>query len=62
MSTGREKNIGRAKQVAGDVIGDEELEQEGERDEASGKAKEAIDSVSRKAKDAIDSVKEKFDR
>lgn len=62
MSDAREKNVGRAKQIAGDLIGDEELEKEGERDEAAGKAKETIEAAGETAKRAVDAVKDKFDR
>lgn len=55
-----DKTKGRAKQAAGDLTGDEELEQEGERDETAGKAKDKIDKAGDKAREAVDSVKEKF--
>lgn len=55
-----DKTKGRAKQAAGDLTGDEELEQEGERDETAGKAKDTIDKAGDKAREAVDSVKEKF--
>lgn len=61
MSNRHEKNVGRAKQIVGDLIGDEDVEQEGERDETAGKAKEAVDTVSDAIKDAIDSGKDELD-
>lgn len=55
-----DKTKGRLKQTAGDLTGDEDLEREGERDEKSGKAKDAIDTARNKASDAVDSVRDKF--
>lgn len=41
---------GRAKEAAGDLTGDEDLEREGKVDKAVGGVKDAVDSVSEKAK------------
>lgn len=57
-----DKAKGRVKQAAGDLTGDDELEREGERDEAAGKAKGKLDEMEQKGRDAIDSVKEKLNR
>lgn len=45
---------GRIKEAAGDLTGDEDLQREGEADQAEGKLKDAVDSVADKAKDVID--------
>jgi uncharacterized protein YjbJ (UPF0337 family) len=45
---------GRIKEAAGDLTGNKDLQREGNVDQASGKAKDAIDSVGDKAKDALD--------
>jgi uncharacterized protein YjbJ (UPF0337 family) len=42
---------GRVKEAAGDLTGDKDLQREGKVDQASGKAKDAIDDASEKAKD-----------
>lgn len=42
---------GRAKEAAGDVTGNEDLEREGKVDRAEGKAKKAIDKARDKLKD-----------
>ena len=60
MDSGTDKAKGRTKQAAGDLTGDDELEREGERDEAGGKAKEKLNTAKDKAGDAVDSVKDKF--
>lgn len=44
---------GRVKEAAGDLTGDKDLQREGKVDQASGKAKDAIDKVGDKAKDAL---------
>lgn len=46
---------GRAKQAAGDLTGDQELEREGKVDRASGWAKERLED----AKDTVDEIKDK---
>ena len=62
MSGLTDKISGRAKQAAGDLTDDDELEREGEVDEAAGKAKDAVDDVKDGIEDAIDDVKDRFDR
>ena len=49
-----DKVTGRIKQAAGDLTGDDELEREGELDEASGEAKEKIDEIAGKVSDKVD--------
>jgi uncharacterized protein YjbJ (UPF0337 family) len=44
---------GRIKEAAGDLTDDKDLQREGKIDQASGKAKEAIDKAGDKAKDAL---------
>ena len=53
-----DKIAGKAKQAAGDLTGDDELEREGQRDEAAGNVKDAVDDVKDKAQDAVDSIKD----
>ena len=44
---------GRAKEAAGDLTGNDDLKREGKADKASGKVKEAVDTVSDKVKDVL---------
>lgn len=60
MSGFTDKVKGRAKQAAGDVTGDEELERDGEKDELAGKAKDTVDDAKDKVEGAIDSVRDKL--
>jgi uncharacterized protein YjbJ (UPF0337 family) len=53
---------GRVKEAAGDLTDDEDLQREGQADQASGKAKELVDDVKDKIDSAIDSVKDKLHR
>ncbi len=52
---------GRLKQAAGDLTGDDELESEGEHDEAAGKLKDKVDDVKDGVNDAIDGVRRTID-
>lgn len=61
MSGFTDKISGRAKQAAGDLTDNDDLEREGEVDEAAGKAKDAVDDVKDGIDDAIDDVKERLD-
>ncbi len=45
MSESTDKAKGRAKEAAGDLTGDDELQREGKADQASGKIKGAVDSA-----------------
>jgi uncharacterized protein YjbJ (UPF0337 family) len=45
MSGKGDKLRGRVKQAAGDLTDDEELKEEGERDEAAGKMRDAVDTA-----------------
>ena len=44
---------GRMKEAAGDLTGDEDLQREGEVDQATGKVKDKVDDVSDEAKDLV---------
>lgn len=61
MSGEKDKVTGRMKQAAGDLTGDDDLEREGEREEAAGKLKDKVDDAKDRANDAIDDVKERLD-
>jgi len=60
MSGKSDQAKGRVKQAAGDLTGNEDLEREGERDEAAGKAKKFIGDAKESLDDAVDSVKKKL--
>lgn len=60
MSGNKDKITGRAKQAIGDLTGDEELEREGEADEAAGTMKDKVDTAKDKVDDAIDGVKDRL--
>ena len=46
---------GRLEEAAGDLTGDKDLQREGKVDQASGKAKDAIDDMGEKVKAGLDS-------
>ncbi len=56
-----DKAEGRIKQAAGDLTDNEDLKNEGKKDEAAGKVKGAVDDAKDKANSAVDSVKNKLD-
>ncbi len=60
MSGAKDKISGRVKQAAGDLTDNDDLEREGERDEAAGKAKDAVGDAKDRVEDAIDDVKDRF--
>lgn len=60
MSGFADKVQGRAKQAAGDLTGNDELEREGEKDEMAGKVKDKMDDAKDKVDDAVDSVRDKL--
>ena len=60
MSGNADKIEGRLKQAAGDLTDNEDLKNEGERDETAGKVKDAVDDAADKVRDGVDSVKEKM--
>ncbi len=51
---------GRLKQATGDLIGDDDLQREGEIDETKGDVKEAIDNASEKVKGVVDDVRSRL--
>ena len=51
---------GNIKETVGDAANNDNLEQEGKKDKASGKAKEVIDNVKDKASDVVDSYRVAF--
>ncbi|CAN5565801.1 hypothetical protein BH10ACT11_BH10ACT11_09440 [soil metagenome] len=51
---------GRVKEAAGDVTGNDDLKDEGKKDQAAGKVKEGVDKVKDTADDAVDKVKDKL--
>jgi len=58
MSGESDQATGRVKQAAGDLTDDEELRNEGKKDEAAGKVKEAANDVKDKFNDAVDKMKD----
>jgi uncharacterized protein YjbJ (UPF0337 family) len=60
MSGEVDKIKGRTKQAAGALTDDENLQKEGERDEAAGKVKDGVNSVKKAADDAVDAVVDKL--
>jgi uncharacterized protein YjbJ (UPF0337 family) len=54
MSISKDEATGRAKEAAGDLTGDKDLQREGKTEQAEGKAKEAVDSAADKVKDVVD--------
>jgi uncharacterized protein YjbJ (UPF0337 family) len=58
MSGEADKASGRIKQAAGDLTDNDELKNEGKKNEAAGKVKDAADDVKDKFNDAVDKVKD----
>jgi uncharacterized protein YjbJ (UPF0337 family) len=58
MSGEADKASGRIKQAAGDLTDNDDLKNEGKKDEAAGKIKDAADDVKDKFNDAVDKVRE----
>jgi len=58
MSGTADKAEGRIKQAAGDLTDNEDLKDEGKKDEAAGKVKDAVGDAKDKANDAVDSAKD----
>jgi uncharacterized protein YjbJ (UPF0337 family) len=55
-----DKAMGKGKEIAGKVTGNEDLEAEGKGQHATGKVKEAVGDVTDKARSAVDAVKDKL--
>ena len=53
-----DKAKGKIKQAVGDLTGNKELTREGERDEAKGKVKGAVEDVKNAVKDAGQAIKD----
>ncbi|HET8929676.1 MAG TPA: CsbD family protein [Acidimicrobiales bacterium] len=60
MSGTADKAKGHAKEAAGDLIGDEDLEREGKADRASGEAKEKITKAKDWVEDKIDGARDRI--
>lgn len=52
-----DKVKGNIKETVGDATNNDNLEQEGKKEKASGKAKEVVDNVKDKASDVVDKFK-----
>jgi uncharacterized protein YjbJ (UPF0337 family) len=52
---------GRVKEAAGVLTGDEELEREGQAEQAAGKLKQAVGRAKKKVEKVIDDVKDALD-
>ncbi len=52
---------GRAKEAAGDLTDNKDLEREGKKDQASGKVKGAADDAKNWVEDKVDDVRDKLD-
>jgi uncharacterized protein YjbJ (UPF0337 family) len=61
MGATSDKVQGQAKEVAGIVTGDKDLEAEGKTDRQTGEAEEKLDKVKDKVADVVDEVKDKAD-
>lgn len=57
-----DKIKGKAKEVAGDVTGDDKQKAEGFLDQAIGKVKEVASDAKEKVEDVVEDVKEKLDK
>jgi len=53
---------GRAKEAAGSLTNDKDLEHEGKADRASGAIKDKVGDAKNKVEDAVDAVKDKLKR
>jgi uncharacterized protein YjbJ (UPF0337 family) len=59
MSGTADKASGRVKKAAGDLTDNDDLKNEGRKDETAGKAKDAVGNAKDKVEDTIDKVKNK---
>jgi uncharacterized protein YjbJ (UPF0337 family) len=57
-----EQTKGHVKEAVSDLTDNDELRNEGKRDQASGKVKEKVERVTDKIEEGVDKVKEKLDR
>ncbi len=58
MSGETDKITGRVKQAAGDLTDNDDLKNEGKKDEAAGKAKDAVETVKDKVDDTVDKIRD----
>jgi len=61
MGSNTDKFKGRAKEAAGDLTGNEDLQREGKADQTGGKIKEKAEDVKDWVADKVDSVKDRKD-
>jgi uncharacterized protein YjbJ (UPF0337 family) len=52
---------GRAKEAAGDLTGDEDLERKGQTDQAKASVKQKVGDAKQKVEDVVEGVKDKVD-
>jgi uncharacterized protein YjbJ (UPF0337 family) len=60
--SGIDKAKGRTKEALGDLTDDEELQREGQRDQAAGSVKEKVDDAGDWAKKKVDDIKDKSNK
>lgn len=60
MSGQTDEAKGRVKKAAGELLDDDEMRSDGERDEQAGKAKQAVDRAAEKVQEGIDNVKDRL--
>ena len=59
MASGKSDEVkGRVKEAAGVLTGDKKLKRQGKADQATGKLKQAVETVKKKAEEAIDDAKD----
>ena len=58
----KDQATGRLKKATGELLDDDDLKREGQRDEAVGKAKDILDKVADKSRDAIDAARRKLEK
>ena len=61
MSGEKDKLTGRVKQAAGDLTDNDDLKNEGRKDETAGKVKDTVDKAKDKENDVVDDVRSKLD-
>ncbi len=59
MGGEKDKAVGRVKQAAGDLTDNDDLKDEGKKDELAGKVKDVVDDAKDKVTDLIDKVRDK---
>ena len=60
MSGEKDQAVGRVKQAAGDLTGDDEMKREGKKDETAGKVKDAVGDAKDKVNDAVEGIRKKL--